>query len=277
MVLSRQWSSREQALSEKHASNGASRYKDVRVAFKASMFSMLTHFAGIHGRQAKVFGIHHPTEGGTHMIVLPSCLRLDPAHGTIVLDCIVVPLFRSIMPALLPFLAELGGGKICNIKVDNKELALWKKTLPSFVERCRTWEHLETCEYLLTGKIPLSTTYGEQTLCSCGHGKFPASMTPKPVYRSWDKAAGYFVRAAISPMFSVPLVEESSQPFVEAVRSPNAAPTCQKCAKFESPGGGKLLTCARCQVARYCSKECQKEDWAQHKILCRAGSAPDRS
>ena len=29
-----------------------------------------------------------------------------------------------------------------------------------------------------------------------------------------------------------------------------------------------LLTCTRCKVAKYCSKECQKADWKEHKALC---------
>ena len=29
-----------------------------------------------------------------------------------------------------------------------------------------------------------------------------------------------------------------------------------------------LFRCARCQIARYCSKECQMSDWKQHKLEC---------
>lgn len=31
---------------------------------------------------------------------------------------------------------------------------------------------------------------------------------------------------------------------------------------------GILLTCSRCKIAKYCSKECQKNDWKNHKRVC---------
>lgn len=31
---------------------------------------------------------------------------------------------------------------------------------------------------------------------------------------------------------------------------------------------GTLLTCSRCKKAKYCSKECQKNDWKNHKRTC---------
>jgi hypothetical protein len=32
---------------------------------------------------------------------------------------------------------------------------------------------------------------------------------------------------------------------------------------------GKLLACAKCRQVRYCSKECQKNDWKKHKQFCK--------
>ncbi|KAJ6475683.1 hypothetical protein DFH09DRAFT_1217362 [Mycena vulgaris] len=40
---------------------------------------------------------------------------------------------------------------------------------------------------------------------------------------------------------------------------------CYRCNK---PGDPKLRRCARCHVTRYCSSECQKEDWKLHKPIC---------
>ncbi|KAJ7161972.1 hypothetical protein C8R43DRAFT_1123679 [Mycena crocata] len=31
----------------------------------------------------------------------------------------------------------------------------------------------------------------------------------------------------------------------------------------------KLNKCARCRTAMYCSRECQKRDWADHKAMCK--------
>ena len=32
--------------------------------------------------------------------------------------------------------------------------------------------------------------------------------------------------------------------------------------------GGKLLTCSRCQFAKYCNKTCQKANFQEHKVSC---------
>ncbi|KAK7677857.1 hypothetical protein QCA50_019169 [Cerrena zonata] len=45
---------------------------------------------------------------------------------------------------------------------------------------------------------------------------------------------------------------------------------CELCQKTD----GSLKLCARCHLVRYCSRECQRSDWAKHKITCRAFSGP---
>ena len=44
-----------------------------------------------------------------------------------------------------------------------------------------------------------------------------------------------------------------------------------RCAKCCVPASvvGKLKKCSGCKVARYCGINCQKNDWARHKPLCR--------
>jgi hypothetical protein len=36
---------------------------------------------------------------------------------------------------------------ICQIKVSDQELRLWRENLAAFVERSRQWEHLSSCEF----------------------------------------------------------------------------------------------------------------------------------
>ena len=42
------------------------------------------------------------------------------------------------------------------------------------------------------------------------------------------------------------------------------------CSKCRSPpaSGDKLRYCGRCEAASYCSKQCAKADWAEHKLFC---------
>ena len=39
---------------------------------------------------------------------------------------------------------------------------------------------------------------------------------------------------------------------------------CDHCERAER----KLLSCARCGLVKYCSKECQRAQWGDHKLLC---------
>ncbi|GFH52605.1 hypothetical protein CTEN210_09081 [Chaetoceros tenuissimus] len=41
--------------------------------------------------------------------------------------------------------------------------------------------------------------------------------------------------------------------------------TCCEC--FE--GKKKLLTCSRCEMARFCNADCQKKNWGRHKLVCK--------
>lgn len=55
----------------------------------------------------------------------------------------------------------------------------------------------------------------------------------------------------------------------EAEKKPETAKEiCAKCG--EAGGSRTLLTCARCKVQKYCSKECQVADWKAHKKCCKA-------
>ena len=47
------------------------------------------------------------------------------------------------------------------------------------------------------------------------------------------------------------------------IDSPNACGNCLK-------DGGQFPRCSGCKYVRYCSKNCQVEDWPSHKQLCRA-------
>lgn len=59
----------------------------------------------------------------------------------------------------------------------------------------------------------------------------------------------------------------------EGVKTAVVKESCALCGKAEEAGGVPLKACARCKVQKYCSKECQKADWKQHKKTCVAPEA----
>ena len=260
-------SSRERHLREKSMGSNTANHKDARINLKDSLFSMFMHFSGQQGQQARVFGINNPDHGGVHILVFVSCLRLDLANHTVVLDAAILPLHNPLMPKIHAFLGKLTEKGFCSVVADSDELRLWKEIIPAWVERCRQWEHRSSCAYLTKSQIPLSVEPGQNPICSCGEGTLPPGYTfdlPR-----WDLAVKYAVRAAISPSFSVPFVEQSFEG--DNVTEPAALyeSGCRVCGKGKSDDGGKgLLKCARCQAVRYCSAECQRVDWKEHKKVC---------
>ncbi|KAJ7721280.1 hypothetical protein B0H16DRAFT_376285 [Mycena metata] len=46
-------------------------------------------------------------------------------------------------------------------------------------------------------------------------------------------------------------------------------PECDACGRAESSLKEQLLSCSGCLVAKYCNKQCQKQDWnGGHKTQC---------
>ncbi|KGO77206.1 Zinc finger, MYND-type [Penicillium italicum] len=45
-------------------------------------------------------------------------------------------------------------------------------------------------------------------------------------------------------------------------------PSCFKCGSIEEDIGHKPLQCKKCQVATYCGKDCQRDQWREHRVSC---------
>jgi len=61
----------------------------------------------------------------------------------------------------------------------------------------------------------------------------------------------------------------------EQLDSPNtspflatAVPSCASCGRATRPDGSKLLKCSHCRVVKYCSTDCQKQHWTEHRVAC---------
>lgn len=214
--VSLMWSEREKALRLASMGLHDPLAPDLRVNFKDGLFSMFMRFTGAHDgvqqvEKGRIFGISDPKNGGIHILVVVSALRLDGANGTIVLDAAAIPLTPTVASRTGPWVSSLGEG-VVSVIVDEEELKLWKRLLPAYAERCRTWSHKKSCEYARENSIPLSLEFGKSSLCSCGNGVFPSNFMQDPNTKKdlpkWNTVAKYATRVAISPAFSVPMVEE---------------------------------------------------------------------
>src|SRR5271155_5516842 len=90
-----------------------------------------------------------------------------------------------------------------NILVPPDSYTLFKKVLRAMAERCRDWEHSESCEFLTDEGF--SVKEGRSPFCSCGVGKVQRSFRTG----QWKEISDYVTRVAITPIFSVPYIEPS--------------------------------------------------------------------
>ncbi|KZF19547.1 hypothetical protein L228DRAFT_224753 [Xylona heveae TC161] len=267
-ITSQMFSSSERSLREKSMTEEDTTRNDVRVDFKDSIFSMFMHFTGLQGHPARIFGINLPLHGsGINMLIFVSGIRIDLSNQNVILDSALLPLTIDLVRKIAPTLGSLQDKGLCSITVDERELQLWKTILPVFIERCRTHRHRPSCEYGVSEQIPISVEPSKPFVCGCGRGEFPANFIDG--LPEWHVLSRYCVRAAISPVFSVPYVDKpfDVSAYAPSVMSPER---CNKCGQTNSMRGGSLLRCSRCRLVRYCSDECQKADWKKHKSVCNA-------
>lgn len=239
---------------------------------KQSLNTMLGSFAGLHPQSPSSSNVFQlSVEKSCHTIILANALRHDLDLGSIVLDAWVVPLTIPRVHELSKALGQMQQKQPVGIILSREESILWKRLLPALAERCRTWSHKSSCEYL-EGGVPLSTADEEPSLCSCGQGQVPPDFAKEN--KEWKPFAKYATRIAIAPIFPVPYVEPSMSQYMDVLsssrnetpRGESSTPRCLACGKSD----GSLKVCSRCGKARFCNQACQKAAWKTHKSDCKA-------
>ncbi|KAJ3209479.1 hypothetical protein HDU67_006178 [Dinochytrium kinnereticum] len=283
---------------------------DVFVDVKESIAHLFARYLGIgdDGLQTSLFALDNPDENGVYAILFVSGVRLDVAAGTFVLDACVLPLTVPLIMKHQTAIAALHqSGSMMRVVTRGEEVKAWKELFPVFVERCRTWSHLDRCEYKEKRKIPLSYQTGVSPICSCSHGRSTDAMGKVALWKPFEKVAS---RAAVSLMFSPSFLEFSNGGLAKLVeksmaglggrsstlsmqdRVAAASALASRVVDGGRDGGGErkktgdggekpvagcfacgkvgeVMRCGRCKSVSYCSQTCQRNDWKIHKAICK--------
>jgi hypothetical protein len=261
------------------------------LSLKESIAAVFIRWAGVEKGSENVRSRFHPLglynrDGGigVYTLIFVNDIRLDLASHTIVADACVIPLSLHNLEKLSPALERLRDIRHVLINTPDHETKLWKLLLPALAERCRTWKHLPTCEYLLRG-IPAymeGLGFEASPLCSCGKGKDLGTFGTRSEWKDFHSEA---TRIALSPLFyssfiKIPTTGKKADVEKANIGSsslkPPASETSQsltQCANCSGPGQPSLLSCSSCKQTRYCSRTCQKSHWKTHKLHCLKASS----
>ncbi|KAG5648468.1 hypothetical protein DXG03_003079 [Asterophora parasitica] len=242
-------SSRERSLRKKDTN-------DTLMAVKDTIHSIIVRSSGIQGGPARrLFAFRDEPTQNCDTIIFISDLKFDLHSHTIVCDGYVLPLTHPLLDKMGTSFGKLvHQGDLVNVRAREGEMRAWKLLLPALVERRRTWQHGADCEYKVQGKIPLTEVMEVDPLCGCGKGKDVEGMMKNQLWKPW---APYVTRFALSPLFAVSYLETIGRD-----------PTRYRCFLCRGKGKPKMMTCRACQKVRYCSRECQRKDWKDHKGRC---------
>lgn len=223
---------------------------------------------GLHPRcPGKMFRLYVLTEGDkVDAFIISNAIHHDRDSGSIFLDAFVVPLTPEVAKSGL-VQPTLNANRKEIIDTAREEMILWKHLIPAAVERCRTWEHKETCEYKIntTNTIPLSTFACRSPICTCGNGQDTNHLPPE-----FKPLAAFATRVAIPIIHAIPYMVAmmlDKLPNSTSSQTP-AAPRdiCGHCGSIKLSG---LKACTRCEKVKYCNHACQKAAWKEHKKVCK--------
>ncbi|KIJ65882.1 hypothetical protein HYDPIDRAFT_87876 [Hydnomerulius pinastri MD-312] len=248
--------SRRERAALRRQNNGDATITDTLMNLKASLHMLILFAAGVEGKPPQsLFSLFNTSTLEHYAIIWVSNLRLDLSSHNVVADAFIMPRTPLVGDKIVTV-----GFQMISIKTDADESKAWRHLLPLLTERCRTWTHKPSCEYLTQNCIPLPPSAGSNSqqspICSCGAGIGTEVLQKLGRLKS---IAPYATRAAISPLYSVSFLERSGI-------STELTLSGAKCRVCDEEDG--LLVCSRCKSVAYCSKECQTRDWKSHKKEC---------
>ncbi|KAJ7864797.1 hypothetical protein B0H14DRAFT_430125 [Mycena olivaceomarginata] len=225
------------AFSEREARAKKKKEVDALMFVKDSIISIIIHASGTQSKGSSpqpVFALRDQATNSWDTVLFVDRLRFDLSAHTVVCDGFVLPLSFErgfkIQQGLSKLIPEMRG-----IPLEPGELASWKQLLPVLVERCRTWTHRDSCQYVVEGRVPLTTEIEAIPLCACGEGRDVQRMHDVPL---WQPLAKYCTRIALSPLFAVSYLENVG-------RKDKCCCVCRAKASFR---------CPKCKKDRYCGK-----------------------
>jgi hypothetical protein len=260
-------------------------------------------FTPAHSTAFRDVAIASTPSGPADLILFVKGLCLDSISHSIVAEAYALPVSNVINVRHLATEVQKLNWKSPTVEILTDQFELWTRALMAMAERCRDWEHKESCEWTKEGLQSVGSM--KSSFCSCGVGKVGDDFKKS----QWREFSGYVTRVAITPIFAVP--------YLEPARATSAAGNQQNTSYFENPmsnalprsrvprgdvgktrAGGidfgeaikdtvqnaskvgaehKCATCgkegrkkcSRCEKIYYCSKECQAKDWTKHKAVCK--------
>ncbi|KDN44038.1 hypothetical protein RSAG8_05770, partial [Rhizoctonia solani AG-8 WAC10335] len=179
------------------------------VNVKNSIHEMTMHSSGVQGSRTRNIMLCDKSQGGIYVLLLIGAIKLDSASLTIVLDTAIIPLSNERMPVLMPEIQKIyDTANLAQVSTVGHEVTAWKKLIPAFAERCRNWSHRPNCEYKSQGRVPISTVFDKNPICTCGQGigfRSPEWRAPE-----WKSLLPFATRAAISPIYSVSYIPDAT-------------------------------------------------------------------
>jgi hypothetical protein len=210
---------------------------DALMFVKDTISSIIVHSAGIQPQNSSpqhIFALRDKATKNCDTVIFIDRLRFDLSSHTIVCDGFVLPMNIQRLKKMEKDFGRLVP-RMQNIGLEPGEITSWKQLLPVLVERCRTWTHLESCQYTVEGCIPLTTKMETIPLCACGEGKDVQRMHDVAL---WKPLAKYCTRLALSPLFGVSYLETIGR-------------TDRRCCVCRMKAG---FTCPKCKKDRYCGQ-----------------------